>query len=95
MSTLVYDDTYLWCREFSDKNGEYEPTREETEELERALEAVDNDVRSLERMSRSLPSLPLPLLNLPLDTMLLDDPVVSEPFTPFQNGLSTSELPHS
>ncbi|XP_071450947.1 uncharacterized protein [Hetaerina americana] len=34
------------------KNGEYEPTREETEELERALEAVDKDVKSLEKLSR-------------------------------------------
>lgn len=29
------------------------PSREETEELERALEAVDMDVRSLERLSQS------------------------------------------
>ncbi|XP_063231316.1 INO80 complex subunit D-like isoform X2 [Bacillus rossius redtenbacheri] len=36
-----------------DKNGEYEPTREETEELERALEAVDKDVKSLEKLSQS------------------------------------------
>uniref|UniRef100_A0A146L6T7 INO80 complex subunit D-B n=2 Tax=Lygus hesperus TaxID=30085 RepID=A0A146L6T7_LYGHE len=91
ISTDAFNDLFTG---FSDKNGEYEPTREETEELERALEAVDNDVRSLERMSRSLP--PLPLLNLPLDTMsLLDDPSVSNPFTPFQNGLSTSDMPHS
>ncbi|XP_046397953.1 uncharacterized protein LOC124164590 isoform X2 [Ischnura elegans] len=37
---------------FIGKNGEYEPTREETEELERALEAVDKDVKSLEKLSR-------------------------------------------
>lgn len=36
-----------------DRNGEYEPTREETEELERALAAVDNDVKSLEKLSQS------------------------------------------
>ncbi|KAF0771559.1 INO80 complex subunit D-like, partial [Aphis craccivora] len=36
-----------------DKNGQYVPSREETEELERALEAVDMDVRSLERLSQS------------------------------------------
>ncbi|XP_069700596.1 INO80 complex subunit D-like isoform X1 [Periplaneta americana] len=36
-----------------DKNGEYEPTREETEELERALEAVDKDVKSLEKLSQT------------------------------------------
>ncbi|KAF2892467.1 hypothetical protein ILUMI_13686 [Ignelater luminosus] len=35
------------------RNGEYEPTREETEELERALAAVDNDVKSLEKLSQS------------------------------------------
>lgn len=29
------------------------PSREETEELERALEAVNMDVRSLERLSQS------------------------------------------
>lgn len=38
---------------FTDKNGEYEPTREETEELERALEAVDKDVKSLEKLSQT------------------------------------------
>lgn len=69
---------------FTDKNGEYEPTREETEELERALEAVDNDVRSLERMTRSLPLLQLPL---PLDTIgLLDETPAPGAFPPFQNG---------
>lgn len=36
-----------------DKNGQYVPSREETEELERALEAVDMDVRSLERLSQT------------------------------------------
>lgn len=84
----------LFCP--TDKNGEYEPTREETEELERALEAVDNDVRSLERMSRTYP-LMNPLLNLPLDPMaLLDDPAIAGgPFTPFQNGLSTTDISHS
>lgn len=35
------------------RNGEYEPTTEETEELERALAAVDNDVKSLEKLSQS------------------------------------------
>lgn len=57
----------MWFLE--DKNGEYEPTREQTEGLERALEEVDKEVRSLERMTQALP------LNLPLDPMnvLLDD----------------------
>ncbi|XP_044729140.1 INO80 complex subunit D-B isoform X2 [Chrysoperla carnea] len=36
-----------------DRNGVYEPTREETEELERALEAVNQDVKSLEKMSQT------------------------------------------
>lgn len=73
LSTDAFNDIFI------DKNGEYEPTREETEELERALEAVNNDVRSLETLSRSLP-----LLQLPLDTMaLLDDPT---PFPSFHNG---------
>lgn len=35
------------------RNGEYEPSREEEEELERALEEVDKDVRNLERMGQS------------------------------------------
>lgn len=35
------------------RNGEYEPSREETEELERALAAVDNDVKSLEKLSQT------------------------------------------
>lgn len=34
-------------------NGEYEPSREEAEELERALAAVDNDVKSLQKLSQS------------------------------------------
>lgn len=33
------------------KNGEFLPTKEETEELERALAAVDKDVKSLEKLS--------------------------------------------
>ncbi|XP_023245513.1 INO80 complex subunit D isoform X2 [Copidosoma floridanum] len=32
------------------RNGEYEPSREEEEELERAVEAFDKDVRNIERM---------------------------------------------
>ncbi|KAJ8924407.1 hypothetical protein NQ315_007203 [Exocentrus adspersus] len=44
--------------EFSDfftvnRNGEYEPSREEAEELEKALAEVDNDVKSLEKLSQS------------------------------------------
>lgn len=35
------------------RNLEYEPSREEAEELERALAAVDNDVKSLEKLSQS------------------------------------------
>lgn len=86
-----------------DKNGEYEPTREETEELERALEAVDNDVRSLERLTRSMPALPL---TLPLETMttLLDDPNVTSAIpgvyagVGYPNGFASSvqtDLRHS
>lgn len=41
------------CLSTEDKNGQYEPTREETEELERALEAVDKDVKSLEKLSQT------------------------------------------
>uniref|UniRef100_T1JJY2 KANL2-like probable zinc-finger domain-containing protein n=1 Tax=Strigamia maritima TaxID=126957 RepID=T1JJY2_STRMM len=33
------------------KNGDFLPTKEETEELERALAAVDKDVKSLEKLS--------------------------------------------
>lgn len=42
-----------YCVLTEDKNGAYEPTREETEELERALEAVDNDVKSLQKLSQT------------------------------------------
>lgn len=35
------------------RNGEYEPSREEAEELEKALAAVDNDVKSLEKLTRT------------------------------------------
>lgn len=35
------------------RNGDYEPSKEEAEELERALAAVDNDVKSLEKLSQS------------------------------------------
>jgi INO80 complex subunit D len=35
------------------RNGEYEPSREEEEELERAVEAFDKDVRNLERMGQT------------------------------------------
>lgn len=35
------------------RNGEYEPSREEAEELEKALAAVDNDVKSLEKLSQT------------------------------------------
>lgn len=45
--------SHLKCLFSEDKNGEYEPTREETEELERALEAVDKDVKSLEKLSQT------------------------------------------
>ncbi|XP_012526858.1 INO80 complex subunit D [Monomorium pharaonis] len=35
------------------RNGDYEPSREEEEELQRALEEVDKDVRNLERMGQT------------------------------------------
>ncbi|XP_058809148.1 INO80 complex subunit D [Phymastichus coffea] len=35
------------------RNGDYEPTREEEEELERAVEAFDKDVRNLERLGQT------------------------------------------
>jgi len=38
---------------FAEDKEEYEPTAQETEELERALQAVDNDVKSLEKLSQS------------------------------------------
>ncbi|XP_015591212.1 INO80 complex subunit D isoform X2 [Cephus cinctus] len=44
----AFNDLFIESR-----NGEYEPSREEEEELERALEAVDKDVRNLERMGQS------------------------------------------
>lgn len=57
---------FLFCLE--DKNGGYEPTREETEELERALEAVDKDVKSLEKLSQH---------HELLNTLLVDEQVLS------------------
>lgn len=54
---------------FSDRNGEYEPSMEETEELERALRAVDNDVKSLEKLSQS---------HGLLDQLLADDTLTAE-----------------
>lgn len=44
----AFNDIFIESR-----NGEYEPSREEEEELERALEAVDKDVRNLERMGQT------------------------------------------
>jgi len=40
-------------REIEGRNGDYEPSREEEEELQRALEEVDKDVRNLERMGQT------------------------------------------
>nr|CAH7737230.1 unnamed protein product [Callosobruchus chinensis] len=52
------------------RNGEYgEPSREEAEELEKALAAVDNDVKSLEKLSAS---------HGLLDPMMLDEHVLAE-----------------
>uniref|UniRef100_A0A1B6HCL5 KANL2-like probable zinc-finger domain-containing protein n=1 Tax=Homalodisca liturata TaxID=320908 RepID=A0A1B6HCL5_9HEMI len=77
---------------FLDKNGEYEPTREQTEGLERALEEVDKEVRSLERMTRSLP---LPCL--PIDPINLLDDVGG--YVTYPNGFTSvaqaSDLRHT
>lgn len=54
---------------FSDRNGEYEPSMEETEELERALRAVDNDVKSLEKLSQT---------HGLLDQLLADDSLTAD-----------------
>lgn len=62
------------------RNGEYEPTREETEELERALAAVDNDVKSLEKLSQSQG-----LLDSLLDEQTLVESLVQIPDM-FHNG---------
>lgn len=62
------------------RNGEYEPTREETEELERALAAVDNDVKSLEKLSQSHG-----LLDSLLDEQTLVESLVQIPDM-FHNG---------
>ncbi|XP_030763401.1 INO80 complex subunit D [Sitophilus oryzae] len=73
--------------EFSDffsvnRNGEYEPSREEEEELEKALAAVDNDVKSLEKLSQSHG-----LLDSLLDEHVLTDSLVQIPEM-FHNGYS-------
>lgn len=70
-----------------DKNGEYEPTIEQTEGLERALEEVDKEVRSLERMTQALP------LNLPLDPMNLLDEVGG--YVTYPNGFTSLAQPQS
>lgn len=62
------------------RNGEYEPTTEETEELERALAAVDNDVKSLEKLSQSHG-----LLDSLLDEQTLVESLVQIPDM-FHNG---------
>lgn len=77
-----------------DKNGVFGPTIEQTEGLERALEAVDKEVRSLERMTSSLPLMPIDSINL------LDDVggYVTYPngFTPIAQTVQTQpELRHS
>lgn len=61
-------------------NGEYEPSREEAEELERALAAVDNDVKSLEKLSQTHG-----LLDTFLDEHNLVDNLVQIPDV-FHNG---------
>ncbi|XP_050305697.1 uncharacterized protein LOC126742888 isoform X2 [Anthonomus grandis grandis] len=72
--------------EFSDfftvnRNGEYEPSREEAEELEKALAAVDNDVKSLEKLSQTHG-----LLDSFLDDHVLPDSLVQIPEMMFHNG---------
>lgn len=72
--------------EFSDfftvnRNGDYEPSREEAEELEKALAAVDNDVKSLEKLSQSHG-----LLDSFLDEHALTDSLVQIPEMMFHNG---------
>ncbi|KAJ8962596.1 hypothetical protein NQ318_000989 [Aromia moschata] len=71
--------------EFSDfftvnRNGEYEPSREEAEELEKALAAVDNDVKSLEKLSQTQG-----LLDSLLDEHALAETLVQIPEM-FHNG---------
>ncbi|XP_060534917.1 INO80 complex subunit D [Cylas formicarius] len=71
--------------EFSDffnvnRNGEYEPSREEAEELEKALAAVDNDVKSLEKLSQTQG-----LLDSLLDEHTLAETLVQIPDM-FHNG---------
>ncbi|XP_056636357.1 INO80 complex subunit D [Diorhabda sublineata] len=65
------------------RNGEYEPTREETEELEKALAAVDNDVKSLEKLSQSQG-----LLDSLLDENALNETLVQIPEM-FHNGYAS------
>lgn len=65
------------------KNGEYEPTTEEREELERALAAVDNDVKSLEKLSQSQG-----LLDSLLDEPTLVESLVQIPDM-FHNGYAS------
>lgn len=62
------------------RNGEYEPSREEAEELEKALAAVDNDVKSLEKLSQSQG-----LLDSLLDEHALAESLVQIPDV-FHNG---------
>lgn len=63
------------------RNGEYEPSREEAEELEKALAAVDNDVKSLEKLSQSQG-----LLDTLLDEHALAETLVQIPEMFHHNG---------
>lgn len=81
----------IQVEEFNDfftvnRNGDYEPTREETEELERALAAVDNDVKSLEKLSQSQG-----LLGEYMDDHNLVESLVQSSIVPdvFHNGFNT------
>lgn len=70
---------------FSEDKEEYEPTPQETEELERALEAVDKDVKSLEKLSQTQGI---------LDT-LLDEQTIAQTLAQLPEVTANLEVPQT
>lgn len=82
----LYQFSFFSCYMIlAEQNEEYIPTREETEELERALEAVNQDVKSLEKLTASQGS--ALLLDALLDERALAETLASLPdvFSPSPN----------
>ncbi|KAK6639287.1 hypothetical protein RUM43_007559 [Polyplax serrata] len=70
---------------FTEDKEEYEPTPQETEELDRALEAVDKDVKSLEKLSQTQGI---------LDT-LLDEQTIAQTLAQLPEVTANIEVPQT